>query len=95
MNILPPFHLKIKHCGLTSIRQWIDSIEIKNSRIAQLICGLIPPTCPFARTITFFNRTLFTIPPLCHFNPFYEELIALRFRALIFLSEQLPVNIHQ
>jgi hypothetical protein len=34
------------------------------------------------------GRHLFHIPPLCHFNPVYNELIALRFRALLFLEKQ-------
>lgn len=95
MNILNYCSPKLWLSGLSSLRQWIDSIEIKNTRFAQAICNLIPPSCPFARRINVFGRTIFSIPPLCHFNPLYEELISLRFRALIFLSEQLPANSHQ
>jgi hypothetical protein len=71
----------------SKIKHWLDSIEIKNARVANLICRLIPASCPFERDIKFFGRILFHIPPLCHLNPFYDEFIALRFRALVFLSE--------
>ena len=70
-----------------SLRRRIDTIEVRDTRIAKIICKLIPPSCPFARDIKLFSRTILHIPPLCHFNPVYEELIALRFRALIYLSE--------
>ncbi len=68
------------------LRNQLNQVEIRNPKIAQLICKLIPSTCPFARTIKFLGKTLLVIPPLCHFNPLYEELIGLRFRALTFLS---------
>lgn len=71
----------------STIQNWLDSIEIKNARVAKLISFLIPASCPFERKIEFFGRILFHIPPLCHFNPFYDEFIGLRFRALVFLSE--------
>lgn len=71
----------------SKIQNWLNSIEINNSQVARLICSLIPASCPFERDIKLFGRTLLHIPPLCHFNPFYEEFIALRFRALVFLSE--------
>ncbi len=79
---------KIRAGFSTYVGQIIDRIEINNPKIAQLICRLIPPSCPFARTVKIFGHKLFSIPPLCHYNPLYAELIALRFRALVFLSEQ-------
>ncbi|WP_069791510.1 Mo-dependent nitrogenase C-terminal domain-containing protein [Cyanobacterium sp. IPPAS B-1200] len=43
---------------------------------------------PFSLNYSYlFNKKLFTIPPLCKFNPLYEDLMMLRFRALSFLSE--------
>jgi hypothetical protein len=37
--------------------------------------------------VSFLGRILFSIPPLCKLNPLYNELVALRFRALNFLVE--------
>ncbi|MCS6815305.1 MAG: Mo-dependent nitrogenase C-terminal domain-containing protein, partial [Cyanobacteria bacterium] len=54
----------------------------------QSICQWIPAQCPFARTISWQGRTLLVIPPLCKLNPFYDELMGLRFRALSYLAEQ-------
>lgn len=61
------------------IRCWLKRIEIKNIAIARSICRLIPDQCPFARSISWKQRTLIIIPPLCKLNPLYEELIELRF----------------
>jgi hypothetical protein len=72
---------------LESVRQWLDGIEIKNFEQANWLCRLIPASCPFARTIKIFGRTLVTIPPLCKLNPVYEQLMMLRFRALSYLAE--------
>ncbi|HIK53790.1 MAG TPA: Mo-dependent nitrogenase C-terminal domain-containing protein [Synechococcales cyanobacterium M55_K2018_004] len=69
------------------LRQWIDHIEVRDRQFATFICHLIPCQCPFERTITLFGRTLIKIPPLCKLNPLYNELIALRVRALAFLSD--------
>lgn len=70
------------------LQQAIEAIEIRSPQTARLICSLIPNSCPFARTVEVFGRQLFSIPPLCHVNPLYEDLIALRYRALIFLDER-------
>jgi hypothetical protein len=72
---------------LTEIRDRINQIEITNPQIAQLICKLIPSSCPFAKTIKLFGKTILVIPPLCHLNPLYEEFMSLRFRALNLLSD--------
>lgn len=69
-------------------RQWLESIEIKHSWSARLVCRVIPASCPFEREIKFFNHTIVSIPPLCKFNPFYEQLIALRFKSLIYLADK-------
>ncbi|MBW4518445.1 MAG: Mo-dependent nitrogenase C-terminal domain-containing protein [Scytolyngbya sp. HA4215-MV1] len=71
---------------LAPLRHWIDRIEIPNDRFAHLLCRLIPCTCPFERTITFFGKTLH-IPPFCKLNPLYNEFVALRFRALSYLTD--------
>lgn len=90
MNITTSPHSQTSESSFVTLdwlRHHITQIEFKNPRTAQLVCKLIPPSCPFARTIKLFNRTLLVIPPLCHINPVYEELMELRFRALVFLSE--------
>ena len=68
------------------LRQWLDRIEFSDRQFADLICNLIPASCPFERAFTAFGQT-YHIPPLCKINPLFEELVNLRFRALIYLSE--------
>lgn len=70
------------------LRQVLDSVEFHNPKVARMLCKIIPPSCPFARDIQVFGRTLFHIPPLCKLNPFYEQLVGLRFRALCFLADE-------
>ncbi|WAS06505.1 nitrogenase [Gloeomargaritales cyanobacterium VI4D9] len=70
---------------LYPLRQALNGIEIRNSRTAHLICRLIPSRCPFERTFYVAGKKIH-IPPLCHFNPVYEELVALRLRALDYLT---------
>jgi len=69
------------------VRDRIAAIAIEDPKFAQLICNLIPDSCPFARDIKFGDRTLFSIPPMCKLNPLYEDLMMLRFRALCYLAE--------
>ncbi|WP_088893246.1 Mo-dependent nitrogenase C-terminal domain-containing protein [Leptolyngbya ohadii] len=73
---------------LQPIRLWLDSFPVHNPTIARRLAKLIPPQCPFERDIKFFGRTLLHIPPLCKLNPFYEELVGLRFRALCYLADE-------
>ena len=73
---------------LHPIRQRLESIQVRDAQFARLICKLIPSQCPFERDITIFGKTLFHIPPLCKLNPFYEQLVGLRFRALSYLADQ-------
>jgi len=69
------------------IREWIEEIEVREPKLARLLCRLIPAHCPFERTIRVFGHKLLYIPPLCKLNPFYEQLLALRFQALSFLVD--------
>lgn len=78
---------------LQPIRQRLDAIEIQNPRLAHALCKLIPAQCPFARTVSLFGRTVFTIPPLCKLNPLYEQIADLRFRALTYLADVCGENI--
>lgn len=73
---------------LQPIKQWLDNLEIKSSRLAHQICKMIPSQCPFERDIKLFGRTLMHIPPMCKLNPIYDQLVGLRFRALCYLSDQ-------
>lgn len=72
---------------LLPIRYWLDHLEVKNRRWALLICTVIPCSCPFERDVYFLGRFLFHIPPLCHLNPFYTEIVGLRLRSLSYLAE--------
>lgn len=78
--------LKYKFDLLGTIRNWLDHIEIKDIQTAEKICRLIPASCPFDRDFKLFGRILFHIPALCHFNPLYQDLATLRFRAEVFLT---------
>lgn len=69
------------------IQQWLENLEIKEQQTARRIVKLIPAQCPFAREIKMFGRVIIRIPALCKLNPFYEQLIGLRFRALCFLAD--------
>lgn len=78
----------IVHIILLPIRQWLESIKVNNYRKAHRLCQLIPPSCPFERNIKLFKRTILHIPPLCKLNPFYEQLVELRFKALTYLADE-------
>ena len=69
------------------LQQRLDRIEIQDKNTARRIVKLIPSQCPFAREIKMFDRVILRIPALCKFNPLYEQLIGLRFRALCFLAD--------
>lgn len=72
---------------LAPCRRWLDSIEIKDSAFAHRICRSIPSQCPFERQVKIWGRTIVTSPPMCKLNPLYDEIIALRFRAICYLAD--------
>ncbi|MBW4527710.1 MAG: Mo-dependent nitrogenase C-terminal domain-containing protein [Phormidium tanganyikae FI6-MK23] len=72
---------------LQPITQKLEAIEIHNSETAHFFCRLIPSQCPFERDIRCFGRVLLHIPPMCKLNPFYEQLVSLRFKALCYLAD--------
>lgn len=72
---------------LKPMRQWIDRVEVRNATFARSICKWIPAQCPFERDITVFGQTVLHIPPMCKLNPLYEQVVALRFRALCYLAD--------
>ncbi|NJR38146.1 MAG: nitrogenase [Leptolyngbyaceae cyanobacterium CSU_1_4] len=69
------------------VRRWLDKIEVKEARFAHFLCQRIPSQCPFERRVQFKGYTLLYIPPLCKLNPVYDEVVALRFRALCYLAD--------
>lgn len=69
------------------LRGLIDGIEVRNYRLAHIICQVIPCCCPFERNVNLFGQT-FHIPALCKLNPVYDELVGMRFRALSFLADE-------
>lgn len=73
---------------LQPVRQWLDKVEVKSPELAHRLCQLIPAQCPFERDVKLFGRTLFHIPPMCKLNPLYDEVVALRFRALCYLADE-------
>ena len=83
-----PFKPKKPFDPLQPVRQWLDHVEVKSPEIAHRLCKLIPAQCPFERDVKLFGRTLFHIPPMCKLNPLYEEVVALRFRALCYLADE-------
>ncbi|MBW4447683.1 MAG: Mo-dependent nitrogenase C-terminal domain-containing protein [Spirirestis rafaelensis WJT71-NPBG6] len=73
---------------LHPVRQWMESREINNPKLAHFLCQLIPAQCPFERDIKVFGRKLFHIPPMCKLNPLYEQVVTLRFKALCYLADE-------
>ena len=70
------------------VGRWLDQVEIHSLSQAHWLCRVIPAQCPFERDVVWFGHTIAHIPPLCHLNPVYEELMGLRFRALSYLVER-------
>ncbi len=73
---------------LNQIRYQLDRLEIHNSNLAKLLCKIIPSNCPFEKTVKILGRTLFQIPPLCKINPFYEQIVGLRYKCLLYLVDE-------
>lgn len=73
---------------LGPLKQWLDRLEIRDQQLAHSLCKLIPAQCPFERDIKVCGRVLFHIPPLCKLNPFYDQFVGLRFRALCYLADE-------
>ena len=84
-KVISPGH---KFDLLHLLRHWLESIEVDNPKLAQLLCKTIPARCPFERKIKLFNRTILSIPPLCKLNPLYEQIVNLRFKCLLYLADE-------
>jgi Mo-dependent nitrogenase C-terminus len=94
-DLLKPFSSKSSKLSaysrkdfLSPLRNWFETLEIRDPKIAHWICAFIPAQCPFERDVQLLGRTLLHIPPLCKLNPFYDQFVMLRFRALSFLVDQ-------
>ena len=72
---------------LHPMRDWLDGLDIQDSRVAKFLCKMIPSQCPFERDVTLFGHKIVHIPPMCKINPLYEQLVGLRFRALSYLAD--------
>ncbi len=73
--------------ALQPLRDWLDSLDVQNRKLARFIAQTIPAQCPFERDIVLFGRKIAQIPPLCKLNPLYDQLVGLRFRALCYLAD--------
>jgi hypothetical protein len=68
-------------------QQWLETIEVITPGQAHFLCKFIPAQCPFERDVQLGSWQLH-IPPLCKLNPFYDQFVILRFRALSFLADE-------
>lgn len=73
---------------LKPLRNWLDRVDVHDTKFAHRLCRFIPAQCPFERDVALFGHTFFHIPPMCKLNPLYDEVVALRFRALCYLADQ-------
>ena len=80
--------IQSNHSLLNQLREQLELLEIRNDKLARLLCRVIPSHCQFERTVSILGHTLFHIPPLCKLNPLYEEIVGLRFKCLIFLADE-------
>lgn len=80
---------------LRPLKAQIDQIEMKDAELAHLLCRFVPAQCPFERDIKVFGKVLFHIPPMCKLNPFYEQVVFLRFRALCYLADECGEDVSQ
>lgn len=87
IHLIPHFSLG-KPAPLSPLRHWLNNLEISDRKLAHKLCHTIPTQCPFAREIRLLGRTICKIPPLCKLNPLYNEVVALRFRAICYLADE-------
>lgn len=72
---------------LRPLRTILDRTQVHNPDLAHRLCKLIPSQCPFERDVKVLGKT-FHIPPMCKLNPLYDEVVALRFRAMCYLADE-------
>ncbi|KAM3103263.1 Mo-dependent nitrogenase C-terminal domain-containing protein [Phormidesmis sp. 146-12] len=73
---------------LLPLRKQIDRVQVRDAGLAHRLCKVIPAQCPFERDVKVLGKILFHIPPMCKLNPLYDEVVALRFRALCYLADE-------
>ena len=73
---------------LEPVKEWLDRMDIQDSRLANLICKVVPAQCPFERDVVLFGRKIMHIPAMCEINPLYDQLVGLRFRSLSYLADK-------
>lgn len=73
---------------LSPIRGWMDSIQVRNPKVAHFLCRMIPSQCPFERDVVLFGKKVMHVPAMCKLNPLYDQVVGLRFRALNYLSNK-------
>jgi len=73
---------------LEPVKEWLDHMDIHDSRLANLICKVVPAQCPFERDIVLFGKKIMHIPAMCEINPLYDQLVGLRFRSLSYLADK-------
>ena len=94
LNIISSWIHQIPHlpfnklAPLSPIRNWLNNLEVSDRKFAHKLCHSIPTQCPFEREIVLLGRTIAKIPPLCKLNPLYNEIVALRFRAICYLADE-------
>ena len=76
------------HRLLDPLRRWLEAIEPRDAAVARMLVRLIPAQCPFERDLLLFGRKLAHIQPMCKINPVYDQLMALRFRCLCVLEDE-------
>jgi Mo-dependent nitrogenase C-terminus len=77
------------------LRHWLDNLDVSSPKLAHKLCQSIPAQCPFERDLKLFGHILFHIPPMCKLNPLYDEVVALRFRAMCYLADECGEDISQ
>jgi len=73
---------------LAPVRRRLNNLPVTTPGLAHRLVRLIPAQCPFERDIRILGHQVAHIPPLCKLNPLYDELVALRFRALCYLADE-------
>ena len=73
---------------LEPVKEWLDHMDIHDSRLANLICKVVPAQCPFERDVVLFGRKIMHIPAMCEINPLFDQLVGLRFRSLNYLADK-------
>ncbi len=80
--------VSLKHLIQKLFSPAFQHIKLTDPQTARLICRLIPANCPFERDVFFLGKKVGHIPALCKLNPLYDQLVELRFRALMFLADE-------